>query len=99
MTAIEYLNQAQERYEVFHLVIEEGHYASRGIRKVLGAWKEIIGKKAIPVSNYKHISEVITSIIEVNEGVNYEDVVSQWQDSAVQATVKHALSLDKQAID
>ena len=95
-SASEYLQQAQERYEVFHLVIEEGHYARGQVERVTGAWRELLGKKVIPVSNYKYISEIITSIIEVNEGANPDEVINQWPNGDANNAVRHALYANTQ---
>jgi len=92
-TSQEHLAEAQVQYEVFHIIVEEGHYASRRGDIVKKDWTTLLGKRAISLNNYKCISEVITSVIEVNEGADPEEVIEQWQDTAAKDAVRYALGL------
>ncbi len=89
--ASELLAMAEEKYNVFHVIVEQGNFARRDPVGVVGEWRQLLGKRAIPLSNYEHISQVILSAIEVQEGADPEDVLASWQDAAVRKTVKHAL--------
>jgi hypothetical protein len=65
-------------YEVFHLMVEEGsHYRSYGDR-VRRGWVELLGQRAIPLSDHKKLSEVIVSTIEVFEGRDKDSVAKSW---------------------
>lgn len=93
ITSIQSLTRAQEKYNVFHIVVEEGSYAKRDLNRVLISWEPHLKKKVIRLSNYKHISQVITSVIHVNEGKDPNSVISMWEDDDVKNTVTHALGL------
>jgi len=83
------LSEAQDKWHVFHLCVEEvGH------RGCYGAWKNVLGDRAIRLSNYKKVSEVITSVIQVSEGQNADNVINQWEDDVTRNVVRRALGLD-----
>lgn len=66
------------KYEVFHIMVEEGsHYRSNGAR-VRRAWTELLGQRAIPLADHTKLSEVIVSTIEVNEGRDKAAVAASW---------------------
>ena len=91
-TVAQALADAQQRYAVFHVVVEEGGYARTALPRVKGAWRELLGPNAIMLKNYTHVSEVILSVIEVAEGADAETVISSWQDAGVRSSVAHALA-------
>lgn len=91
LSPMEALKEAQEKYEVFHIIVEEGNFASRAKNKVTNAWREILGGRAVSLKNYKHIAEVILSVIEVSEGRDPDAVVSAWENRDIKDTVKYAL--------
>jgi hypothetical protein len=65
-------------YEVFHLMVEEGsHYRSYG-DEVRRGWVELLGQRAIPLSDHTKLSEVIVSTIEVLEGRDKDSVAKSW---------------------
>lgn len=84
------LEEAQERYHVFHIVVEEGDYARRR-PTVVEDWKSILGKRALPLSDHRHISEVILTAISVSEGMDIEKAIASWP-SEIQNTVKRAIT-------
>ena len=88
----EMLAKAQERYAVFHLIIEQGNgMRSIGASKVIGGWRELLGNNAVLVSDYTKIADVITSIIAVCEGKDPNDVVQLFEGKDSQPVVKRAL--------
>jgi len=91
LSPLEALKEAQEKYEVFHVIVEEGSFASREKRKVTAAWREILGARAVSLNNYKHIAEVILSVIEVSEGRDPDAVISAWENKSIKDAVKYAL--------
>jgi hypothetical protein len=94
VTAKESLELAEAKYNVFHLIIEEGsRMHSYEKTEITSAWKQLLGKRAIFVNNYKYLSEIILSVMDVQEGANPEDVIASWQDSSIQNTVAHALGV------
>ena len=88
------LKAAQEKFNVFHIVIEEGSYCrGRGAQTVANAWAKVLGKKVILLRNSDYLSQVILSVVQINEGANPDEVINSWQDDAVKAAVQHAVSL------
>ena len=92
--ASESLALAEEQFHTFHLIIEEGN-ACRGSNKsnVIDKWKQLIGKRAICVNNYRHLSEIVLSIMDVQEGTDPKSVADSWQDESTRNSVAHALGL------
>ena len=91
ISSAELLTAAQQQYHVFHLIVEQGNYASRALEKVKGEWRDLLGNRAILLSDFTHMSQVILALMEVSEGADPEQVVLACQDMAVRKTVRHAL--------
>lgn len=79
LTSEELLKMASEKYQVFHLVVEEGTNYERDT--TMEAWKTLLGQRAIPLSDHKDMAEVIVSLIQVNEGARKEEVIESWDGS------------------
>jgi hypothetical protein len=90
-TTKELLNMAEQTYNVFHIIIEEGSYARRALQSVRKEWGDLMGDHVIYCKDYTRISEIILAVIRVNEGENPEDVISSYQDKSIQDVVRHAL--------
>lgn len=90
-SASELLEMAEEKYQVFHIIIEQGSYARRDLANVKSKWRELLGGRAVLLSNYNYMSEVIIAIMEVAEGADPQDVVDSFQDREVKEVVRHAL--------
>ena len=72
------LDMVSRTYHVFHVMVEEGsHYRSYGatVRK---EWGDILGQRAIPLSDHTKLAEVIVSTIEVTEGRDKHVVANSW---------------------
>ena len=92
-TSADMLALAQEKYNVFHVIVEQGSYARTRPTEVKSAWQNLLGKKAISLSDYAYMPEVILSVMDVNEGKNPEDVINSWEDPKVKNVVRYALGL------
>lgn len=90
-TPQELYTSASERYDVFHIVVEQGNYCRTNMEKVKKDWRNLMGYHAVLLDNYQYLSEVILSVIRVNEGEDAEDVANSWQDVGIRKTVRHAL--------
>jgi hypothetical protein len=86
-----WLKEAQEKYNVFHVVVEEGWYFQQNGENVRKRWTDMLGKKAIFLKDHNCISEVITAVIQVNEGMNPEDAITATQGAEAQKAVEYAL--------
>lgn len=72
------LTMVGRKYEIFHIMVEEGsHYRSNG-PKVRREWTDLLGERAIPLADHSKLSEVIVSAIEVNEGRDKAAVAASW---------------------
>ena len=92
MTPSEMLAMAQERYDVFHIIVEQGNYPrSRGLAAVEKPWRELLGKRVILLNDYTQLSPVIRAVIAVNEGADPDEVIEQTEGEKAQAAVRHAL--------
>jgi hypothetical protein len=85
------LEMAQKTYNVFHVIVEQGDFASRQKEAVYKNWQALLGKRALRLLDYRHLSQVILSAIQVEEGQEPEDVITQWQEKEVQKSVRYAL--------
>lgn len=81
-------NQVNTRYEVFHLMLEEGGTA-RYMQP--DKWRELMGERAIRVTDYTKIPEIIISILETTSGKTVDEVVASW-DGSTGMVVRDAIS-------
>lgn len=88
-TAAELLEMAKEKYEVFHILVEEGSYARRRPGRVYDQWFSLMGNRVIGLSKHKHISEVVLAVIRVNEGEDPQLVINSYPNCA--DVINHAL--------
>jgi uncharacterized protein YegL len=88
ITAAELLRQCQENWNVFHLIVPTSATDSQGAIK---HWKELLGERAIVIDDWKKLSEVIVSIMQVNEGQSKEEVADSW-DSGTREIVSAAVA-------
>lgn len=79
--------QISRKYNVFHLMLEQGGSAS--IMKP-DKWRNLMGERAISVSDYNCIPQIIVSLIETTKGKDTEEVISSW-DKSTQIAVRKAI--------
>lgn len=82
MSPKEMLELAQRTYDVFHIIIEEGDYASRALPKVVDTWTALLGQRVIRLKDHKKLAETIVSAIEVAEGGDAAISAGHWGGSA-----------------
>ena len=94
-TSEQMLEMAQDKYNVFHIICEQGSHCSysQSRNDTITKWRNLLGKKAILLSDYDFISEVIISVMEVNEGANPDTVIASWENEKAKKAVRHALGL------
>jgi hypothetical protein len=89
------LAMAQEKYEVFHVIVEDGNYPRHGLLASLRSkWESLLGKRAIYLDNHKNLAAVIKAVIAVNEGGDPEAAIDAAQGASVKQSIRHALRLD-----
>lgn len=91
MNSQDMLQIAQRKYDVYHIIVEEGSHSRSHLPRVQKGWRELLGQHVISLSDHKKLSETIVSAIEVAEGMDAEESVSRWGhgSQAVLAAVKH----------
>ncbi len=91
LTADELLTEVSRQYEVYHLMIEEGSGMRWGKDEVITKWTNLLGQRAILVSDCTKIPEIIVSILEVTAGKDVKEVVGSW-DGSTSVAVSKAIS-------
>ncbi len=74
----ELLTMVSRMYHVFHVIVEEGSCARSNGSAVTNAWKKVLGQNVLNLSDYRRLSEVIVSAIQVVEGAKKDTVVKSW---------------------
>jgi hypothetical protein len=73
----EMYEMVSKMYHTYHIIIAEGYYRSSPT-EVRDSWFTIMGENAIVLEDYTKLSELIESIIEVNEGRDKATVTASW---------------------
>lgn len=81
----ELLALVQQKYHVFHIVIEEGNHARAYPARVRSSWNELLGQHVIFLPDHTKLAEVIVTAIALNEGQMHE-----WTDPATARIVHEA---------
>lgn len=84
------LTLVSRQWEIFHVIVEEGSHARSHKDKVFGAWGDILGQRAIHLSDHKKVAEVIVSTLQICEGAALETVTESW-DGTTSITVSNAV--------
>lgn len=72
------LELAQRKYDVFHIIAEEGNHARRNLASVKASWTELLGQRVICLSDHTKLAETIVSAIEVAEGRDAASSAAAW---------------------
>lgn len=87
ITTQKVLDEVMEKYEIFHLCFAQGgSYRESDYDK----WKSLMGNRAVKVTDWECLPEIITSIMELYSGVSLEDILSAT-DVAKQGILEEAL--------
>lgn len=82
----ELLAEVNRKYEVFHLILDRHGDSSR-----IDRWRDLLGERAIKVSDYTKVPEIIVSILEAMGGKSVDTVAASW-DGTTSLVVKDALN-------
>ena len=74
LTAEELLTEVSRQYEVFHLIVKDGQRRYRSVDK----WQKLLNERAMEVTDYTKIPEIIESTLEILNGADAATVASQW---------------------
>lgn len=82
LSSADMLELAQRKYDVYHIVIEEGSHARMHLPQVLKSWEPLLAQRVIKLSDHRKLAETIVSAIEVAEGRDATESVKGWGASA-----------------
>jgi hypothetical protein len=86
------LKEVSKSYDVFHVVIEQGNYASHHKQSVYDSWSKVLPKdRVISVKDYTKLPEILVSVLEVHGGKAHADVINSWQDKKIGTIVAEAI--------
>ena len=85
------LDQVSKKYDVFHVVIEQGDYARSHKQDVYDSWNKILpSERIISVKDYTQLPAILVSVMEVHAGKDKDEVANSWQGKTV-GVVKDAI--------
>lgn len=90
LSAKEILAMVEQHYEVFHLKVEGSGTYVGDKAQVDSTWDNLLGERAIPLTDHEKMPEVIVSIMQMIAGVDRDAVVSSWSGSTA-VVVSHAV--------
>jgi hypothetical protein len=90
LSANDLFAMVSKRFNVYHVIIEQGNYASRYLKNVQKSWSSVLGQSVLSLSDYTKLSELIISAIEINEGREKESVLNSW-DGSTSVTIRNAV--------
>lgn len=91
---VELLNQALNQWHVFHLITPTE--ATRD-QNATAQWRELLGERAIEVSDHTKLGEIIVSLMQVNEGHDPQKVIASWDGSTGLVVGRAVSGLSKRA--
>jgi len=81
LTAEELVSLASRGWEYFHLMVTEGSHMQAHRDRVTAAWTELIGQRALLLTDHTRMAEVIISAAEVVSGRDRDTVAKSWSGS------------------
>lgn len=81
----ELLTLASRKWEIFHIIVEQGSFARSRGAAVKDRWVKVLGQRVLSLPDHTKLAEVIVSAIQINEGANKEDVIASWDGSTAVA--------------
>lgn len=92
------LTEASRQWEIFHVIVAQGDYVrSHGEKHVRDRWNKVLGQRALWLTDYTKLAEVIVSTIQVVEGENTDAVVDSWDGSTALAVRTAVTGLSRRA--
>ena len=76
------LESLKDDWQVFHLIVET---SSTKEQNAVMKWRELLGERAVVVSDIERLPEVIVSLIQAVAGTSPEEIVGSWDETAAPA--------------
>lgn len=77
VTPEQLLASAQKKYQVFHVVIEEGNYCRHGLTDVRVSWTKMLGNNALFLRNVDYLTDVVEATLQIAEGADIHQVIAE----------------------
>ena len=85
------LKMVSSKYDVFHVVVEQGNHARSFKKEVYDSWNKVLPpERIVSLKDYTKLSEVLVSVMEVHAGKDPAAVIASWQGKTAD-TVKDAI--------
>jgi len=75
MAPAQMLHDAQEKYQVFHIVIEQGSHYRRRSKEVRETWTEMMGSNVLFLEDTTYLSNLVLATIEIANGKDMQEVI------------------------
>jgi len=76
------LDSLKDDWQVFHLIVET---SSTKEQNAVKKWRELLGERAVVVSDIERLPEVIVSLIQAVAGADPEEIVQSWDENTAPA--------------
>jgi len=86
------LTEVSREWEVFHLVLTQGSYGEMPMKSIdtrLQGWSDVLGQRALKVTDYDKIPEIICSTMQIVKGEDLDTVADSW-DGTTAVVVREA---------
>lgn len=87
-----------QQWEVFHIMVEQGSHMRSHRNRVIDQWTDLMGQRAILLSDIDKLSEVIVSTIQVVRGTDVDTVTKSWSGDTSLVVAKAVSGLGSLAV-
>lgn len=84
LSTAEIIKALEERWNVFHLIVEQGQYPHNAT--IEKAWRDLLGERVLLMEDYNTVAELIASTIGVCEGTDLTDIRAHLADVGTDAS-------------
>lgn len=89
MTPEQALELAKKKFNVFHIVIEQGSYCRQRGQRVRETWTKMMGSNVLFLEDFKNLTALVIATMQVAEGADLEQTISE---SNCPAALRHAFA-------
>ncbi len=80
LSSADLILMASKKWNIFHIIVEEGNHMISNRDETVGKWRDLLGQRAVLLSDHTKLAEMIVSIIQICEGARPDDVANSWND-------------------
>lgn len=85
LTSQDLLTMANRSYHVYHLMVEESGSFNSTVQR---NWRNLLGERALLMSDHTKMAEIIVSTIAINEGAQVDQITKSWSGSTAVAVAR-----------